>query len=105
MAITPLKLGQKMPKLKRISVDRWDDEGNFTVSVKVNKEPKLSASRKCYVYSFEQGETDILVNIGGVDRKVRMTFMLYVKVPSSERRQVLAKEAEFVTQRGDPQLW
>lgn len=101
----PLKAGEKVRPLKKINVDRWDDQGNFTVTLKVNKEPKLSASRKCYIYCFEQGETDIVVDLGGKPRKVRMTFILYVKIPAVERRQTLAKEAEFQATQGNPQLW
>lgn len=94
-----------MKSIKKIKVDRWDEDGNFTVTVKINKEPKLSASRKCYLYSFEQGETDITVDVGGKLRKVRLTFMLYVKIPATERHQAFAKEAEYHTALGNPQMW
>jgi len=105
MEHVPLKSGEKVRPIKKIKVDRWDDDGNFTVTVKINKEPKLSASRKCYIYSFEQGETDIVVDLGGKPRKVRMTFILYVKIPATERRQTLAQEAQFEAAKGNPQLW
>lgn len=105
MAPLPAPKGRKLAPIKNIKVDRWDEDGNFTVTVKVSKTPVLSASRKCYMYAFEHGETEIAVPIGGVDRKVRLTFMLYVKIPATERRQVLAAEAREMTQRGDPQLY
>lgn len=73
--------------------------------MKVDKVPKLSESKKCYMFAFQQGETPIEVEIGGVMRKVRMTFMLYVKVPATERRHTLEEEAKKSEAFGEPKLY
>lgn len=101
----PQPKGKRLAPIKRLPITGWDDDGNFTITVKVSKEPKISASRKCFMYAFEHGEIDKLVNIGGKDRKVRMTFMLYVKIPSIERRATLLEEAKRLESEGHPQLY
>lgn len=57
------------------------------------------------MFAFEHGEIDKVVSIGGKDRKVRMTFMLYVKVPSTERRATLLEESKQLEAAGAPQLY
>ena len=104
MSHTPLQKGQR-PRIKKIDVLPWDTDGNFTVNVKVDKVPKLSESKKCYMFAFQQGETPIEVEIGGVPRKVRMTFMLYVKIPATERRKCLEEEAKQAEALGEPRLY
>lgn len=105
MPHTPAPKGRRLPPIRKINIDRWDSDGNFTVTVKVAKEPKLSGSRKCYLYCFEHGETNIPVVIDGTERKVRMTFMLYVKIPANERKRTYAQEAKRLDDVGDPKLY
>ncbi len=103
MAEVPPRL-KRPTTLKKIQVDKWSEEGDFKMSAKVLKTPRLSGSRKCYIYAFEHGETDIAVEIDGTPRKVRLTFMLYVKIPASERRKALKEEALRAELAGEPQL-
>lgn len=105
VAPTPHPKGKRPPAIKRLPITGWDSDGNFTITIKVNKEPKASASRKCYMFAFEHGEIDKVVSIGGKDRKVRMTFMLYVKVPSTERRATLLEESKQAALSGHPELY
>jgi len=105
MPHTPTPKGTKVPKLKRLPITGWDEQGNFTITIQVNKTPRLSPSKKCYMFAFEHGELDTEVEIDGVRRKVRMTFMLYAKVPATERRANLERQAKLLEEQGDPQLF
>lgn len=105
MPHTPAPKGRKLAPIRKIKVTPWDDEGNFILSVKVDKTPRLSLSRKCYLFSFEHGETDIEVLVDGIPRKVRLTFMLYAKIPSAERRRSLEQDALRAEQLGHPKLY
>lgn len=105
MTHAPAPKGSRLQPIRKIQVAPWDEEGNFVISVKVNKTPKISASRKCYLFAMEQGETDITVNIDGKDRKVRMTFMLYVKIPANERRASFQEDARRSELAGEPKLY
>lgn len=104
-APTAHKKGSRIPSIRKVEVDRWTDDGVFKMTARVAKVPKLSASKKCYIYSFEHGETPITVNLDGVDRNVRLSFLLYVKVPAPERRKSFEQEAKLAEARGEPKLW
>lgn len=101
---TPSPKGKPI-KVNKISIAKWAADKEFTLKVKVNDPPKLSASGKCYMYVMKQGESDIVVNVGGKDRKLRMTLILYVKVPASERRLSLQEEARLAEASGAPKLF
>lgn len=105
MQPTTPKIPRSRRPIQKVRVDKWTEDGDFKMTAKVLTVPRLSGSGKCYIYSFEHGETDISVNIDGIDRKVRMTFMLYVKVPASERRRTLEEEAKRAEAAGEPKLY
>lgn len=105
MPHAPHPKGARLPRIKRLPITGWDEQGNFTVTFQVNPKPGLSPSKKCYMFAFENCEIDKLVNIGGVERKVRMTFMLYAKVPASERHAALEQEAKRLEAEGTPRLY
>lgn len=102
---SPRKKGEGRIKVNKISLAKWDSDGFMDIRVKVNTEPKMSASKKCYLYFFKQGESDIVVNVGGKDRKLRMTLILYAKIPATERRATLEQEALAAEERGDVKLY
>lgn len=101
---TPQPKGKRI-SVARVSLARPDAEGYMTIKVKVNDPPKLSASKKCYLYAFKQGESDIVVNCGDKDRKLRLTLILYAKVPAIERRAALELEARNSEFAGTPKLF
>lgn len=102
---TPAKKGEGRVKVNKISLANWDADGYMTFRFKVDKTPRLSASKKCFLYFFKQGESDIVVNCGGKDRKLRMTLIVYAKVPATERRATLEQEALAAEARGEPKLY
>lgn len=101
---TPSPKGQRI-SVKKVSATKWDAEGNFTFTCKIKDPPPLSASKKCYLLAFRQGETDIVMNIDGVDRKIRMTLILYAKVPAKERLGILQQQAQDAEASGVPKLF
>lgn len=102
---TPTPRPGRVKPIRKIRVDKWSDEGTFKMTAQVRKVPTRSASGKCYMYAFEHGETDIRVNVDGVERPVRLTFMLYVKIPAAERRASLAEDARRAELAGEPKLF
>lgn len=102
---TPAPKGKPLPRVNRISLKKWGADKKFTLEVVVQDPPKMSASKKCYLYCMKQGESDIVLNIDGVDRKLRMTLILYAKIPATERRATLQEEARLAEQRGEPKLY
>lgn len=101
----PAPKGGGRIKVNKIALAKADKDGYMTIRVKINDPPKLSASKKCYLYFFKQGESDIVVDCGGKERKMRMTLILYAKVPASERRATLEQEALAAEARGEPKLY
>lgn len=101
----PIVKGKKVARMKRISIPKWDNDGFITLRLKVNTAPKISASGKCYLLNITQGESDVIMNLGGVDRNVRMSLILYCKIPATERRASLEQEALEAEQRGEPKLF
>lgn len=102
---TPQTKGKPLRRIDQIKLTKWGVDRELTFKVKVSDPPRLSASGKAYIYAFKQGESDIVVNLAGVDRKVRLTCIIYVKVPSSERRATFKAEAERFEAEGHPKLY
>jgi len=82
--------GRRVPMIQKIPLEMWGSDGVLTIRVPVG-EPKLSASKKCYLFGRMQGESEWMIPVAGKDRNVRVSVFVYSKVPLEEQKALAAQ--------------